>query len=393
MSLDYEAAEQEARAQARKHRRKQEDGKPNRAARSMGYTLLRDLKPNLTVNDIVKDLIPRNAFVEAHAVSGGGKTAIIVDLGLHVADGRNYRERRVQRQPVIYVALEGFHGIENRIIAAAAELGIEDAPFALVKTSDNFRDTTASEKIAAIAKQMLADFGGDCPVIVIDTYTAALGAGGSDCDPKDVSAFIENIKKNLLSIGCTVIINHHFGKDASRGGRGWSGLNAALDVELEIDRDEDLRTMRVTKARDGSDSQPAFCYQFRSRQLGVDNYGDPVCAVVVEHLADEDTAKRGKRFSPKARAAFNKLWEMIKTPAESFPLPDHPGLRCVILADWERACIAPGTISQANAEKERRYKFNAAKKELEDAGAIVLDRDRVYPTPKSAGDGGDDSEI
>jgi hypothetical protein len=193
-----------------------------------------------------------------------------------------------------------------------------------MKTSDNFRDAKASEKVAAIACQMLTNFGGDCPVIVIDTYTAALGPGGSDCDPKDVSAFIENIKKHLLGIGCTVIINHHFGKDASRGGRGWSGLNAALDVELEIDRDDDLRTMRVTKARDGSNSQPAFCYQFRGRELGLDNHGDQVTAVVVEHLADEDAANRGKRHSPKARAALNKLWDMIKTPSESFPMGDHP---------------------------------------------------------------------
>ena len=199
------------------------------------------------------------------------------------------------------------------------------------------------------------------------------------------------IKQNLLIIGCTVIINHHFGKDASRGGRGWSGLNAALDFELEIDRDEDLRTMRVTKSRDGSDSQPAFCYQFRSHQLGVDNHGDPVSAVVVEHLADEDTAKRGKRYSPKARAALNKLWEMIKTPSESFPMADQPGLRCVMLSAWETACIAPGVVTQAKAEKERRYKFKAAQKELEDAHAIIVDGGRVYPAPKSAGDGGDDS--
>ena len=44
-------------------------------------------------------------------------------MGLHVAAGMEYRGRRVEQQPVIYVALEGHGGIGNRIIAAAAELG------------------------------------------------------------------------------------------------------------------------------------------------------------------------------------------------------------------------------------------------------------------------------
>jgi hypothetical protein len=82
------------------------------------FTLLRDIKPNLTNNDIVRDLIPSRAFGECHADAGGGKTAILVDLMLHIAAGRDYRGRRVEQQPVVYVALEGHAGIDNRVVAA-----------------------------------------------------------------------------------------------------------------------------------------------------------------------------------------------------------------------------------------------------------------------------------
>jgi hypothetical protein len=64
-----------------------------------------------------------------------------------------------------------------------------------------------------------------------------------------------------------------------------------------------------------------------------------------------------------------------------------------MLAAWETACIAPGVITGAKAEKERRYKFRTAQKELEEAAAITIDGERVYPTPKSGGDSGDDSQI
>ena len=253
MPVSREQAEEAARRA--KAKRPQSGAKPNGAAQSPTYTLLRDLRRNLKSNEIVRDLLPRRALGEVHADAGGGKTAIVVDLLLHVAGNVEYRQRRTEQQPVVYVALEGHGGIENRIIAAAEKIGITDAPFALVKASDNFRDEKAAQKVGIIAAELIQQFGGDNPVVAIDTYTAALGANGSDCDPKDVSAFIQNVQRHLLP-SCTVVVLHHFGKDSSRGGRGWSGLRAALDFELEIDHDGDLRTMRVTKSRDGSDQQP-----------------------------------------------------------------------------------------------------------------------------------------
>jgi AAA domain len=381
MPVSREEAKRAADEALRRAKAQRQSGPPEASP----YTLLRDLKPNLISNDIVRDLIPCGALGEAFAASGDGKTAIIVDLGLHIAAGREYRGRRVIQQPVVYVALEGHGGVGNRIIAAAAELGLEDVPFALIKSSDSFRDPAAAAKVAAVAKELLATFGGDCPVVMIDTFMAALGAGGSDCDPKDVSAFIAHVKAALLMPGFTCIVIHRAGKDASRGARGWSGLLAALDFELEVDRDGDLRTMRVTKMRDGSDAQPAFCYRFGARELGKNQYGDPVTAVVIEHLADEVTTKRGKRHSPKARAALNALWEMIKDKSRSFPMADQPGLRCVIMSEWEKECVDPARgISKCAQERDRRSKFRMAKAELEAAKAIVAEGEnagRVYPSP------------
>jgi hypothetical protein len=351
------------------------------------YTLLADLKPNLRSNEVVGGLIPRRAFGAVTAASSGGKTAILVDLLLHVAAGLIYRGRRVEQQVVIYVALEGHGGIDNRVIAAAQEIGIEDAPFALVKSTDNFKDQAAAEHVAKIANELMARFGGDNPIIMIDTFTAALGGGASDCDPKDVSAFIAHVHKHLLAIG-TTLLAHHFGKDERRGGRGWSGLLAALDFELEIHKaDDGLRTMLITKNRDGSDQQPVCCYRFHSRELGRNEHDEPVTAVVVEHLADENIT-RPRGLSQKARAALDQLWACIKDPVRSFPMPQEPGLRCVLLEEWEKACTAPDVISTAAEERDRRKQFRKAKAELEHAGAVICDGEagnRVRPAPKSVG--------
>jgi hypothetical protein len=185
----------------------------------------------------------------------------------------------------------------------------------------------------------------------------------------------------LLAQHHTVLLLHHFGKDASRGSRGWSGLGAALDFEWEINRTDDLRTLHVSKMRDGSDTLPALCYRFRGRQLGVDQYGDEVTAVVVEHLADADPGKRN-RLSPAGRALVNKLWEMIKDPAQSFPLPDGSGLRCVLLNDLEAECIKEGVISKTKRERDRLRLFKDTLAELRLARTVSDDgTGRIYPQP------------
>lgn len=362
------------------------------------YALLRDLEPNLASQFVIKDLLPRAALGCCYAQPGAGKTAIVVDMVLHVAAGREYRGRRVERQLVVLVALEGHSGIDNRVIAAARHLGIEDAPFGVIKAVESFRNPDTAARVAATAREIRTQYetegeAFDNPVIVIDTFQAALGPGGSDCRPEDVSELIENIKKLLIVPGMTVIIIHHSGKDASRGARGWSGLLAALDFELEVDRDDDLRTLNITKMRDASDAQAGFCYVLRAMELGLNPYGEPVTGVYVEHRADSGKGKRrGNRLGPKARAAYEMLWAMIKDSSRSFPLNGGP-LRCVLMSQWRDACCQPGVLGQIKDAGNRRKKFHAARDELLEQKMIKVDgrnedgeddNGRVYPSPRES---------
>jgi hypothetical protein len=151
----------------------------------------------------------------------------------------------------------------------------------------------------------------------------------------------------------------------------------------------------MRKVRDGSDQGPALCYRFRSRLLGSNEYGEPVTAVVVEHLADEAQTATKKELSPKARAALGVLWDCIKDPARSWPLPDGPGLRCATIEVWEAACLAPGAISNATKGWDRAMKFRAARKELEEVRAVICDGERgerVRPAPRRVTTGHDDGE-
>jgi hypothetical protein len=378
-------AEEALRRSREKAKQKRKPNGPAAGAAPQTFAVARlsEITPNLTYNDRIKDILPGGGIGEVHADSSGGKTAIVVDMLLHLAAGIPYRGRRTIKTPVVYVALEGHAGIGNRIFAAAQEIGIDEVDFWLIKSADNLRDPAVAEKLAATITQLKVT-----AVIAIDTYTAALGPGASDCNPEDVTAFLENIKASLLAREHTVLLLHHFGKDASRGGRGWSGLGAALDFEWEIERTDDLRTLRVSKMRDGDDRQPALCYQLRGRKLGEDQYGDDVTAVVVEHLADEKPDRPTRKLTPKARAALNVLWSCIKDSSKSWPMADRPGFRSTTLPVWEAECLRPGAISRSHRDADRAKLFRSAKDELAAARAIVLDGEfnqRVHPAPKPEG--------
>jgi hypothetical protein len=69
----------------------------------------------------------------------------MTDLALHISDGRPWRGKEVEKVGVIYCALEGSHGISNRIAAFKKENGLQgvELPFAVVPVSINLLDPDA----------------------------------------------------------------------------------------------------------------------------------------------------------------------------------------------------------------------------------------------------------
>ena len=366
-------------------------GQPTGAA--FPFTLLDDVRPNLTNRWLVKDLVPRAGIGVMYGDPGAGKTAAAIDLLMHVAAGRGYRGRRVEQAAVVYVILEGHYGVTNRVVAAREHLAVKGAPFAIVPVSADFRDVDNSAKAAAVATELVKTTPTMPVIVCVDTFQAALGAGGSDCDPRDVGALLEAVKAQIVAPGMTAMFVHHSGKDKSRGARGWSGLNAALDFELELNRDDDLRTLVVSKQRDGDDGQPTICFKLIPFHLGVDEYNDEVSTVVVEHLADGGKGKSA-RLTSTARAALEKLWNIIKHGKAWYLAPD-PGDgsamgnfaagaagigsqgrdKVTTVAIWHNECVdVEPHISKAKNRKDRAVKFRAAMTELEEAGKINVRR-------------------
>lgn len=82
--------------------------------------------------------------------------------------------------------------------------------------------------------------------------------------------------------GAMVVMVHHSGKDVAKGARGWSGLKGAVDVELEVSRDGDDRTLTVSKLKEGVDGAQ-YGFKLLEVPLGMDEDGEVYGSCVVEH--------------------------------------------------------------------------------------------------------------
>lgn len=226
---------------------------------------------------IVRGVLPAAELAMVYGESGTGKSFLVLDLVAAVARGVPWRGLAVKQGPVVYVAAEGAGGFRKRLAAYAAHQGIDLAAVPLSVVPDCPSLLGEDGKALALAIQ---DAGG-AAVIVIDTL-AQVSAGGNENSGEDMGKVLAHCKHLHRVTGALVVLVHHAGKDATKGARGWSGVRAAVDAEIEVSRGVACRSARITKQKDADDSA-VFNFNLRSVMVGIDEDGE-VTSCVIEHI-------------------------------------------------------------------------------------------------------------
>lgn len=236
---------------------------------------------------IVKDVLPAAELAVVYGESASGKTFFVLDLAIAVTRGGTWRGHRVRQGRVGYIAAEGAGGFRGRVKAyqqhhdaAALDLWVlADAPNFLLK-----------DDITEVARAMKR--AGPMSLVVVDTL-AQVTPGGNENSGEDVGKVIGFCRLIHRYTGALVLLIHHSGKDASKGARGWSGLRAAADAEIEIVRNDHDRVATVTKLKDGGDFAE-FGFRLLQVPIGLDEDGDTVTSCVVEYTASTGRVKKPK---------------------------------------------------------------------------------------------------
>lgn len=229
---------------------------------------------------LIKDVLPQAALAVIYGDSGSGKTFVTLDLAFAIARGVEWRGNKVRQGRVVYVAAEGAGGLRKRLAAYAKQHGVDlaNVPLGVIADAPNLLDKGDTRELLTAIR----DAGG-AAVVVIDTL-AQTTPGGNENAAEDMGKALGHCKAIHRVLGSLVVLVHHSGKDASKGARGWSGLRAAADAELEVLRLPTARVLRVSKQKDGDDGG-RWAFDLTSVPLGMDDDGDVITSCVAIETA------------------------------------------------------------------------------------------------------------
>jgi archaellum biogenesis ATPase FlaH len=273
-----------------------------------------------SVRWIVKDFLPAATLGVLFGESGSGKTFASYDLCAAVCRGIEWNGKRVTKGRVLYVVAEGVAGFVNRIKAYCHQQGIKPSDIDMDVISDLTPNLLEPAQITDLIKDIKKREPYD--LIVMDTLAQVM-PGANENSGEDVGKALAECKRIHRHTGAMVLLVHHSGKDASKGARGWSGLRAAADVELEVLRSDELRSISVTKLKDGQDGAN-IGFKLHTVILGEDEDGDDITSCIVEYTnTGRATKEKGAVVGPKERQILMVLNEVFGLGTDQkMPLPE-----------------------------------------------------------------------
>ena len=227
---------------------------------------------------LVKGVLPQAGLAVMYGASGSGKSFAVLDMAFAIARGVEWRGRKVRQGRVAYIAAEGADGFRKRLAAYAkhTEVDLEQVELTVLNGAPNLM---LLDDVVDLAVGSLAP--GKPAVIVVDTL-AQTTPGANENAGEDMGKALGHCKRLHEMTGALVLLIHHSGKDQAKGARGWSGLRAACDAEIEVVRDpiSKGRLLRLSKNKDGEDGLE-WGFQLDVVELGVDEDLDPITSCVV----------------------------------------------------------------------------------------------------------------
>jgi hypothetical protein len=265
---------------------------------------------------LIKGVLPAADIITIYGASGSGKSFVVLDLAVAIATGTPWRGCKARKGRVVIIAAEGAGGYGKRIKALAQHRGIPlaDLDIGVIVVPPNLMEEGDVTELAASIKAV-----GDVSFVVVDTF-AQVTPGANENTGEDMGRALANVRVLSDVTDATVGLVHHSGKDASKGARGWSGIKAAMDAEIEITRDENTgaRAIRLSKMKDGEDGI-RWGFKLETVLLGLDDDGDDItsCVAVEDDLRPATTPEDRKGVKRRGRLETHVLEVMTLFPADA----------------------------------------------------------------------------
>lgn len=250
-------------------------------------------------DELLQGILTTGATSVLYGDSNCGKTFLAIDIACAISRGSLWMNRRTESGLVIYIAAESPGSVQRRLQVYQQFHDVRLSNFAVIRSPvDLFIDDRDTIHIIDEVRRLEDEMGQKAQLIVGDTL-ARLSAGGDENSGKDMGKVIKH--SDLIHKECLAhfMFVHHCGKDVAKGLRGWSGVRAAIDTEIEITATAEGRCAKITKQRDLDSNGLKIGFRLETIVMGKTKWGDNATSCVVHEddvpvVAKKEYKRRGK---------------------------------------------------------------------------------------------------
>lgn len=304
-------------------------------------------------DELIEGLLVMGSLTVTYGDSNSGKTFWALAMAAHIAMGRDFFGRKVDPGLVVYLASEAPGSIRSRMQAMKKFYGHDLADLAMVPLPMNFYegDEDANDVIALV--QAISELKGKPVRLIVGDTLARLSAGANENSGEDMGPVMARFDRVAQATKAALHIIHHNGKDQAKGARGWSGIRAHIDTEIEVAEKDGIRSASVTKQRELSGKGEAIYFRLEIVEMGVTKFGQVATTCVAVHDAEATETKPHKKPTKHdenmrtIERAWNKSGKEIRN---EMPYISRSGLREMLINDGASERTAKNKTESSRAD-------------------------------------------
>lgn len=287
-------------------------------------------------NELVEGLMTIGSLSVVYGDSNSGKTFWALSVATAIATGVECYGRKTDPGLVIYLATEAPASIRSRMQAIKKFHGCRLENIAIVPVPINFYsgDQDAHD-IIKMVREVEQIKGKPVRLIIGDTL-ARMSAGANENSGEDMGPVMARFDQVASATGAAMMIIHHNGKDAAKGSRGWSGIRAHIDTEIEVTEKDGIRSVSVTKQRELPSKGETIYFRLEVIEMGTTKFGAPAttCVAVPDVDAiEEKKHKKPSKHDEHVRTLERAWWAYGAEERNGRPYVSRSALRDLLVKD------------------------------------------------------------
>jgi hypothetical protein len=291
-------------------------------------------------DELIENLMVIGALTVIYGDSNCGKTFLALSMAASIAEGKEWFGRKTDPGLVIYLATESPASVIRRVQAIKKFYGWNLDNLVIVQCPLSFYASEGDAlDVIELVKQVELERKQPTRMIVGDTL-ARLSAGANENSGEDMGPVMARFDRLTHASKSAMLLIHHNGKNQAAGARGWSGIRAHIDTEIEIKADGDVRSLSVTKQRELGGKGDEIGFRLEVVELGTSKFGGTASTCVAVYDADHKPVKKDSKFDAHRKLIESKWWACGAEERDGKPYISRSKLEGALLADdWAQRTV------------------------------------------------------